>query len=250
MPVVLQSVRDKFARAKHHFEFFQTEATRYAQQSTGHGVLDADRNVNSAVMDFQMRHPIPPDIPLIVGDCLQNLRSALDYLVWEAVSATGGQPSKRNAFPICTSAKAFGVEIDKKRLDGIQDPKIIAKIETLQPYNNGNGLKQDPLFVMDELTNISKHRRILLTILKGSFILGRSEHKIGNTFCVNLGITVIHDDTKIPAPVAGQMQMNPQIMASIAFNEGCAQDENVLELLGATAKFVESIVSDFERLIP
>ena len=245
-------MRHKLARAKHHFESFKTEVDRYIQHGTNYGVLDANRNVNSAIMDVQVRHPIPPDIPLIIGDCVQNLRSALDYLVWEMVIATGSQPSKRNAFPICTTDAAFDVEADKKRLRGISDPELIAKIKALQPCKNGNVPEQDPLFILDELTNINKHRRILLASLKGNFVLGRSNlADLGTHLSVNISLTVVHDDTEIPAPVAaGQVQMYHQIIASIAFNEGCAQGKSVLELLDSTAKYIEGIVIAFEALVP
>jgi hypothetical protein len=216
-----------------------------------YGVLDANRNVNSAVVDAQIRRPIPSEIPLIIGDCVQNLRSALDYMVWEMVIAVGGQPSKRNAFPICTTAEAFDVEVDKKRLRGISDPELIAKIKTLQPYKNGNGPEQDPLFILDELTNINKHRRILLAGLKADFVLGRSNlSDLGTHLSIDISFTVVHDDTQIPAPVAaGQMEMYHQIIASIAFNEGCAQGKRVLELLDAIATYVDGVVGTFEFLI-
>ena len=42
--------------------------------------------------------PVPPGILLISGDILQNLRTALDYLICHLVRIKGGTPTTGNGF--------------------------------------------------------------------------------------------------------------------------------------------------------
>jgi hypothetical protein len=62
---------------------------------------------------------------------------------------------------------------------------------------------------------------------------------------------MVHNDTQIPAPVpAGQVHMDHQNQASIAFGEGSVQGERVTELLNFTAKYIDGIIGTIEALIP
>lgn len=110
---------------------------------------------------------VPARFGLIAGDILQCLRSSLDYLVWELVLANGQQPTSQNAFPISLTVSDYRNEIDKrKRLSGL-DPTASALIDTLQPLWLPEAEREkSPLAVLDKLTNINKHRRVLLTHLK------------------------------------------------------------------------------------
>jgi hypothetical protein len=38
---------------------------------------------------------VPDDISPIIGDAIHNLRTALDYLMWQLVESGGGVPDKR-----------------------------------------------------------------------------------------------------------------------------------------------------------
>ena len=40
---------------------------------------------------------------MIVGDFLANVRSSLDYLIWELALAAKNNPTDKNMFPICTT---------------------------------------------------------------------------------------------------------------------------------------------------
>src|SRR5689334_7092437 len=106
--------------------------------------------------------PIPVQLPLIIGDCIQNIRSALDYLVGELVLAANRKPDEHHAFPVCNTPEAFKESQKRKRLTGLSK-EMIAEIEALQPYIVGARLRDHAFWILDRLCNINKHRRILLT---------------------------------------------------------------------------------------
>jgi hypothetical protein len=104
--------------------------------------------------------PPTDDFSLIIGDCLHNLRAALDNLAYDlAVAHTGKEPlpskfASRSEFPIFTDKnlpKFFDV------LGGVA-PSAQAEIEGLQPYHRGEKLRHDFLWQLNKLSNIDKHR--------------------------------------------------------------------------------------------
>jgi hypothetical protein len=98
----------------------------------------------------------------VVGDCLHNLRSALDNLAFElALANKGTKMSKSIAndsqFPIFRTKDGFDKK-GKPMIRGIHaDAKTI--IERLQPYNRKNlPITTSSLWWLRELSNSDKHR--------------------------------------------------------------------------------------------
>jgi hypothetical protein len=54
-------------------------------------VREPSVSTDDLVFIFRAKEPIPTRFGLIIGDSLQNLRSSLDYLVWELVLAAKNQ---------------------------------------------------------------------------------------------------------------------------------------------------------------
>jgi hypothetical protein len=155
----LDSVFQKLYRAKHHCEELDQELRDYYRSDPV--------KFTSSEFGFDIGGQVPARMGLIAGDALQCMRSSLDYLVWELVLASGNQPDRQNAFPISLSLRNYKNEVDKqKRLQGV-DPAACALIDTLQPFHLPETERErSPLAVLDNLTNINKHRRVLLTHLQ------------------------------------------------------------------------------------
>lgn len=156
------SVRQKIIWADHHRELLIAEINRYFESKPCTLMPNPDSE-NNSVWRVRYDNPIPPSIALIAGDFVQNLRSSLDYLVWELILAFGQEPCRKNMFPICDSFESFQEQLSRHRLDGMADDAK-AEIERLQPYNDGAEIK--PLRVIENLSVRNRHRRLLLTILK------------------------------------------------------------------------------------
>jgi hypothetical protein len=105
-----------------------------------------------------------PRVPLVVGDYIQNLRSALDHLAWELVrKGSEWPPSKPRAvqFPIYS----VGTSKDKDmrtfssrvalELPGTSDEQR-AIINSYQPYHRGKW----HLYTLANFSNQDKHRVI------------------------------------------------------------------------------------------
>jgi hypothetical protein len=226
------SVRYKIARALHHLQEFQTESQRYFQTNPGKVVRQPEGKPDEFIGKIETDGPLPARFPLIIGDFLQNLRSSLDYLIWELVIAAKNQPGKHNMFPICTNPEFFNtLAVNRRRLEGVTTDAI-TEVESLQPYHAGNSA----LHVMDDLCNINKHRRVLLTYLHGGIAPKDMESKVvdGDLFA-KLDFGHSRKDATIgPFPIIDgpqgpglKVDMDLHLIAFIAFNEGTTEDMEV-----------------------
>jgi hypothetical protein len=126
--------------------------------------------------------PIDPMIPATVGDCINNLRSALEYVAHETVALDHGSVYTDNTgFPIVDDAthlwngrsrKGSSCTVDRKHL-ALFSPKHRAIVRRNQPYrtmsrsqierwvNCAETLYKDPLIALRDLSNKDKHRLLL-----------------------------------------------------------------------------------------
>ena len=248
----LNSVELKIFRAAQHIESLKSELEGYFQSNPGKMVRQPHSREDEAVFRFIPSGPIPARFGLIVGDVLQNLRSSLDYLVWELVLAANNQPSEKNMFPICSTVESFDQQIKRHRLDGVS-PDAVAEIKTLQPYHLGQDFSKSILWAVDELTNINKHRRILLTSLmattvpKENFVI-----QDGHVwFHQPAGSPQVFDSNTQFGPfpiIDGKVHVNTQIAAGIAFDEGPAKGMEVSFCAGYWTYYVlKTLLPRFEK---
>lgn len=156
------SIAKKLQRAREHLdELIEIDSKFQLLEITLPFVRDEVKGIGYNVVKL----PDPPeDVPLVAGDCLHNLRSALDYLIWQAVLSAGEQaPGRHNMFPICVSEHGFQEQLKRGRLQGLP-ASAIAAVKSLQPF----GLKTHPLAVLDELCNSDKHRDLHIAVTVAS----------------------------------------------------------------------------------
>lgn len=91
-------------------------------------------------------------VGILIGEICYNLRSALDYLVFELAKLDSGAPQDGTQFPIEDSPKGFSHRVKTSRLKGINAAHVAA-IEGLQPYNGCHWTK-----ALRDLSNPDKHR--------------------------------------------------------------------------------------------
>jgi hypothetical protein len=102
----------------------------------------------------------PDCLPLIAGDVIQNLMSAIDHLAYQIVCRdSNDNPPNPNwiYFPIADDIQKYEVKKAGK-MQGASAASFAA-IDMLKPYKGGN----DHLWTLYRLNNIEKHR-LLLTV--------------------------------------------------------------------------------------
>jgi hypothetical protein len=234
----LKGPLNKVVRAAEHFKALEAELQAYFQSRPARMVVEKDPTEDRADVVFRKNLPIPIRIPYIIGDCIQNVRSALDYLVRELVLAANGQPTDHEMFPICDCPKVFKDAVRRGQIAGV--PKDAdAVIESLQPYKLGEDWEKSTLWVLNEFANINKHRRILVTELRagtGNFeIVNR-----GGQLWTRGGFPPIQQNAKVGTytPSTNKMHVEGQIIACVTLDEGSAKGVEVCTLLN---KFMSEV---------
>lgn len=133
----LTGVSQKIRRADEHFRAIEIELGRWSETNPYRLIrkINADGTRHSQIVRIRKR---PPLVRLtdLASDCLQNLRSALDYLVYAiGVEESSSDPPpdfRILQFPIADTPDKFSKA--KYRIASISG-KAQAAIESVQPYH-------------------------------------------------------------------------------------------------------------------
>jgi hypothetical protein len=156
----------KLRRAHHHLEVLYGEFNRSVGPETHTLAVEAGEEPRTYILKERNLPDLPPDWGLIVGDFANNLRSALDHLVWQLVILSGARPGRHNQFPICLrevsywGSKKDGIRSEREhRLKGV-DEKYRTPIDAVQPYRQGGDPRMSTLAALRDLSNFDKHQVI------------------------------------------------------------------------------------------
>jgi hypothetical protein len=116
---------------------------------------------------FLQSEPIPPQTALIIGDAIHCLRAALDHAAFDL---TKGKAQKEFiSFPFGKSLESLKATIKGGQIQVAGPAVIDAIIDEIRPYlidedtgEHGNA----PLWKLNKLDNIDKHREVLLALSK------------------------------------------------------------------------------------
>lgn len=116
------------------------------------------------------RQPPPSHWPLLAGEAIQNLRSALDHAVWSAWKAvpTNTGDGNHTQFPIALDPRSFSSQAGAY-LIGVPQPTQ-KLIEDTQPYRRlPQNPSRDALYHLRTLSNIDKHRTLAAVVCAVDF---------------------------------------------------------------------------------
>jgi hypothetical protein len=107
---------------------------------------------------------IGPEWLTIVGDCLHNLRSALDHLAWQLVILDGKKPNFNTNFPIRIEADTAKPLLRPE----VCRQDILDAVEAVQPYADRGNPADSPLlnllWPLHRLNIIDKHRLLVVVV--------------------------------------------------------------------------------------
>lgn len=159
----------KVARAREHFDALRAQVIEFDEANPYPFRPVLDPQTGEQVIEIGEPPVLPREWSGIVGEIAHNLRSALDYLVYELAIEGGGDPERdRTAFPISESEAEYlkvrgrrgqpKVSYRDQCLAGV-DEKWRKKIDVLQPYSRRKSNPQaTDLARLNWLSNRDKHR--------------------------------------------------------------------------------------------
>lgn len=159
-PPALRSVLEKFNRANEYVDQLNAITQKFRDGYPDAVVPEVNRASGEVSYRVAYVPSVPDDVPLILGDALQNLRSTLDHLAYELVIAAKNTPTSNTAFPIFDSADDYWEHFARK-VKGMGQ-HAIQHINRSEPYQGGFGHR---LWQLHRLNNFDKHRTLLTTPL-------------------------------------------------------------------------------------
>lgn len=156
--------RLKLRRAIKHFIEFECAANKYLSGNPfGTDVETYTEDGKKCLrLLFKVYREPPKELAIIVGDCVHNLRSSLDNVVWglgQVYPATDVRARpERLSFPMCFSAEKYAEKLQHSDWLAINYfPKPARNlINNLQPYQDS--LSAHRIRMLHELWNADKHR--------------------------------------------------------------------------------------------
>lgn len=178
----LDGARLKVARAIEHLDLLKRELGEYLDgtlkpymiriKEKAEGIAaERLREVRPDVVswwriEFDIHRQPPLHLSVVIGDCINNLRSTLDYIAWALATRYAGRPLRTTRpkqdkiyFPLWNDPMRADRACDSLAQWGIP-AHAIRTIKDVQPHNQGYEL----LALLDDLVNADKHRLPLLTI--------------------------------------------------------------------------------------
>ncbi len=211
----LSGVLLKLERAETHIQTFRDEVMAFGERDPkpfGFRPESTLRPDKSAKYDLYavVRQEPPRELALPFGDAIQNIRAALDHLVYE-LAPPRARRSRKLQFPIFTDECEFKVR-SPPMIEGITgDERTL--IERVQPYAATNIPSDDPLAVLRKLSNRDKHRLLV------PMIAALRE--------LDSWVASDNADIRFTYLAKGPVEHNTKIVSFIATPKGSAEDMQV-----------------------
>lgn len=274
MSRALESSRLKLERGQKHFEeanaCVQAWRDHLNETDTRPFILDTNYEPDKGYYSvcFHQVQAVPTELSLIVGDCVHNLRSALDHLAWEIVpdsfkeSATSGR-LRDIAFPIIGDSAGWSGAITRRVPDVM--PEQVAILLSRQPFEvQPCAPERSALAVLRDASNTDKHQTIVTAVC--SVLDGIQPERVWVTadepgFQVRdikmtrpLGPTLVEEGAEVAQvvgiPIVGQAKPHVSVVTStppyVSFENRVA----VLGTLSIAIREIESLIADIEATLP
>jgi hypothetical protein len=240
-----EAIDAKLNRVPEKINAIKAHSDAYIAKNPPQIVMDSE---SKATLDMSVL--VPPDIAVLVGEILYQLRSTLDHLVFHLVKLNPGGATlpiewdENCQFPLTLDLKvgeAAPLPLGSfKNLPGISK-EAHAFIESVQPYY-GIGKINNYLRFLKELSNRDKHRYLIL-------IRSRSqvhETRMWANGFVSTGYTSRDHGTEIDLfdrSFGGDsnVQMSFKLSGFIAFNEPILGDAGTVEIGQLLQWLLESV---------
>lgn len=249
----LEECWHKIRRAHEHLNALAAEVSAFLD-SEPYAILEQyDREHFKYLFRVKILKAIPEvDWSLMIGDCVHNARSALDYLAWRL--AGSDLRDRKTCFPIYLSRADF--DSASWRLQRIH-PDALLEIRKLQPYTRPNP-HVDLLWFLQELDARDKHKLLSMAQAtnSGSFRVSVM-HRGGVRGDVRTHKGALHDGAIIAEVIFPAGTQEPEVKVEGTFLFHIVFEEGVIGIrpypvrvyLAKILDAVEDVIRRFERLI-
>lgn len=251
----------KLLRADVHIDALDEAVQDWLDRGGYTLVEKTDAQTGYQIICAEIKEPPDPDWPLIIGDAVHNLRSALDHIAFDLTVAyqedtNPGQPISRDLirsseFPVIpTVNERTGMTGDAEhRFDSAAGSKLAgvhpdarAAIKAAQPYHRGAQSETHELWLVHDLDRVDKHRELIVTAA-AAYVQNLTLGGTGFFPYLWIGGGAVEHGTKvaeyaIPTGLAPHMQL--YFTRHIAFGEGTLAERFVVPTLRSLRAYLAS----------
>ncbi|MGO8862657.1 MAG: hypothetical protein ACLQRH_18135 [Acidimicrobiales bacterium] len=267
----------KLNRAEHHLKELKREIRRFTGKHAYEAVPAGGTNRKRRSLKWKLHFTEQPDemVPVIVGDIIHNVRSALDHLI---VAHVARKYRWTVSFPIFTECpyREDGTPLDNelgeawsRAVRGLREP-LLTQVKILQPFqppdeetiayctaNDVDPMETHSLHELSRLDNADKHRGLIAVAHgldkavvtaweQGTEIIPPNVHQI--PFFVKDGTQILSLDIKtVPAnrKMNVKVEGTPRVGLQIRSGQGVFRLPETLEKMVGHAR---DIVGGFREL--
>jgi len=234
-PHPLQAALYRVMRANEHLKDLGERATALTleQQKTAIAHFQAHGQQEHGRIT-PLRVGVPMSFPVRIGEICYNLRTALEYLVFEIAKLDSGSPQDFTNFPIVDSKDKFRAWKKDARSKGI-NPAHIACFERFQPYKGCNWAR-----ALVIISNKDKHREFPK--------LGGTAALIFYTMIDRSYLTLALPIIRAPHPLTGEaMDMKIDFKSTISFDDGTPVIQTLKEIVFGVTETLDAFEPEFKR---
>lgn len=259
MPERLTGFDAKIERAKKHIGEIKVAVRTFIDSAPYEVFTYSEIESKVWVWAIDVGKDPPPDLASILGDVLNNLRSALDYLAWELAAGRGND---QLSFPISQTEQGFKAAVKGIENLGVGNAAVKLLLAT-QAYKGGNG---HGLWQLHQLNRREKHRFLMPVgaAIREIVIDVAAQIKAFGWVSAQYpsSLSALPTEPKFPlkdgtivyriAPSAWSrgVGLNPKFTFYLAFGEGESFDgEPILPTLTHLSQLVEETIKPFRPLL-
>ena len=149
---MFESAFRKVERAYTHIKRIEGAIVRLSQSNKADFMVNKDPDTDTQFIHYNIGNPIPPDLPLILGDAIHNLRTALDHAMWEFLGIPGGTQDPSASFPFSKTKIDYEAACKGIKTTFPNTEKFFISIEA---YETGKGKY---LYGLNRLNILDKHK--------------------------------------------------------------------------------------------
>lgn len=246
----IEGIRAKLARALEHLLELDEKVDLYLHKHPLR--LRREITPDGLTQFFVLREMPPPiELPVLVGEVVHQLRSAVEHIAHGLVVASGAQPTRSTVFPVLVErSRALKVH-------GGVTATALTMVDAVQPYQCSVPMTH-PLYVLDRMWNIDKHRTLHVTTasLSNSQIFMASPDGnalLGGQFQTSVlrdgSVIGVFSFNEAPDPDC-EIEASAQTFLALADEGPWQSDVHVTLLLDRLYDYLTlSLVPDFEPLL-
>ena len=235
----------KIKRAEQHIDELNRILSTFVKTDFCRLHIEKQQNTGRSLIKFEMTKSFPCEIPLVIGDAVHNLRSALDLMACEIVSMAGGTPSRYTNFPFRDTRQELEATINGGEIKIAGSDIIAVLLDVIKPYNKGG---DSTLCALHSLDIIDKHRLLIPTVSVAA--LTHVNAKIGPMTFTDCTLVVGQGGVLNLASMPGDVEIegHGQPAYAILFDKGQVfEDQAVVPTLLQLSQLVSGVVHTIEK---